>query len=54
MITAILEQDYDNHNILSSVERVPGKRPPLVQGGQTREYRGMGGDFISLSHTCKD
>ena len=38
MITAILEQDYDNHNILSSVERVPGKRPPLVQGGQTREY----------------
>ena len=42
MITTILKQYYDKHNVLPSVERVPGKRPPLVQGGQTREYRGRG------------
>ena len=40
MITTILKQDHNNHFVLPSVERVPGKRPPLVQGGQTREYRG--------------
>ena len=54
MIITIVKQDYNNHYVLPSVERVPGKRPPLVQGGQTREYRGMGGDFISLSRICKN
>ena len=38
MITTLLKQDHNNHFVLPSVERVPGERPPLVQGGQTREY----------------
>ena len=42
MIFTISKQDCNNHNVLPSVERVPGKRPPLVQGGQTREYIGRG------------
>ena len=50
IITTILKQYYDKHNVLPSVERVPGKRPPLVQGGQTREYvyigRGRGFHFL--------